>query len=232
MIFRLNASIYEPHVSRSIFLVIDALRTDFIQNNQNASLKYVNQLLANQSACINNIGVENPTVTMPRIKVITIPRQNKKIKPVNRISTVQAITTGTIPNFIDVVLNLGSAELYGDSILHQLHGQGNRIVFSGDNTWTKMFPDLFTRQHENHDSLFVNDFYEGDNNITKVMNAELELSDWRLLILHYLGLDHIGHVEGPFSAKVPNKLREMDDVVRHIHSVMLKWVSVLPILHF
>lgn len=89
---------------------------------------------------------------------------------------------------------------------------------------------MFERQHANHDSLFVNDFYEGDNNITRVLSAELEKSDWRLLILHYLGLDHIGHVEGPFSSKVPTKLREMDDVVRLIHSVMLKWVSAMNIL--
>lgn len=70
MVVRLNKSIYEPHISRTIFMVIDALRTDFIQNNGNASLQYVNQLLASQSACLNNIEVENPTVTMPRIKVI------------------------------------------------------------------------------------------------------------------------------------------------------------------
>lgn len=126
---------------------------------------------------------------------------------------------------MDVVLNLGSAELRADSILQQLHDNGERIVFSGDNTWTKMFPNIFRRYYANIDSLFVNDFYEGDKNITKVLSSELKRQDWRLLILHYLGLDHIGHVEGPFSSKVPPKLREMDNVVRHIHSNMLKWVS-------
>lgn len=33
----------------------------------------------------------------------------------------------------------------------------------------------------------------------------------------YLGLDHIGHVEGPFSKLVPPKLKEMNDVVKLIH---------------
>lgn len=37
------------------------------------------------------------------------------------------------------------------------------------------------------------------------------------MILHYLGLDHIGHVEGPFSAKVPPKLAEMDKVIETIY---------------
>lgn len=42
--------------------------------------------------------------------------------------------------------------------------------------------------------------------------------DWRLLILHYLGLDHIGHVEGPRSALVGPKLQEMDSVVKSVRS--------------
>lgn len=37
------------------------------------------------------------------------------------------------------------------------------------------------------------------------------------MILHYLGLDHIGHVSGPRSPLVPVKLREMDDVIKKIH---------------
>lgn len=124
-----------------------------------------------------------------------------------------------------------------DSILHQLHRYGQRMVFSGDNTWVKMFPNMFHRQYENQDSLFVNDFYVGDKNITKHLSVELRHMDWNLLVLHYLGLDHIGHVEGPFSAKVPIKLHEMDAVIMHIHLAMLQWVCIffyitLKIAHF
>lgn len=111
--------------------------------------------------------------------------------------------------------------------MHQLHENGDRIVFSGDDTWVKMFPNIFERQSENRDSLFVNDFYEGDKNITKYLSAELRHTDWKLLVLHYLGLDHIGHVEGPFSAKVPTKLREMDTVILHIHLAIQQWVSIV-----
>jgi ethanolamine phosphate transferase 2 subunit G len=44
------------------------------------------------------------------------------------------------------------------------------------------------------------------------------------MVLHYLGLDHIGHVEGPNSGKVPEKLEEMDDVIQEIHGSMKNWV--------
>lgn len=43
---------------------------------------------------------------------------------------------------------------------------------------------------------------------------------WTMLILHFLGLDHIGHVEGPFSAKVPDKLKEMDSNIMEINKYL------------
>lgn len=133
--------------------------------------------------------------------------------------------SGTVPNFIDVVLNLGNSELKTDSIIHQLLQKNERISFCGDNTWTKLFPNKFHRQLENVDSLFVNDFYEGDKNITHRLESELKAADWELLILHYLGLDHIGHVEGPKSSKIHTKLQEMDNVIMRIHLEILEWVS-------
>jgi ethanolamine phosphate transferase 2 subunit G len=57
------------------------------------------------------------------------------------------------------------------------------------------------------------------------MKTELKNNDWKMMILHYLGLDHIGHVEGPMSPKVQVKLEEMDDVVQEIHGSIKNWVS-------
>lgn len=57
------------------------------------------------------------------------------------------------------------------------------IVFAGDSTWTSLFKSLFKREYPNTDSLFVNDFYEGDKNVTKALKIELEKTDWKMLIL-------------------------------------------------
>lgn len=65
----LNKSVYRRHVSRSVLMVIDAMRTDFIQNQQNTSMKYLNKMINDGTACTLNLNVEVPTVTMPRIKV-------------------------------------------------------------------------------------------------------------------------------------------------------------------
>lgn len=39
------------------------------------------------------------------------------------------------------------------------------------------------------------------------------------MILHYLGLDHVGHIEGPFAPiNIKRKLHEMDQVISKVYS--------------
>ena len=43
----------------------------------------------------------------------------------------------------------------------------------------------------------VQDFTEVDNNVTRHLSNETQQNDWNGMVLHYLGLDHIGHKSGP-----------------------------------
>lgn len=47
-----------------------------------------------------------------------------------------------------------------------------------------------------------------------------QTNQWNFLILHYLGLDHIGHSIGAFNSLIQEKLSEMDDVIDQISSRM------------
>lgn len=67
-------------------------------------------------------------------------------------------------------------------------------------------------------------FFEVDDNVTRHLDRVLKREDWDLLILHYLGLDHIGHVSGPNSPLVGPKLREMDNILKKIHISLLSKV--------
>ncbi|XP_009872262.1 PREDICTED: GPI ethanolamine phosphate transferase 2-like, partial [Apaloderma vittatum] len=60
-----------------------------------------------------------------------------------------------------------------------------------------------------------------DDNVTRHLDRVLKREDWDLLILHYLGLDHIGHMTGPNSPLVGPKLREMDNILKKIHTSLL-----------
>ena len=63
-----------------------------------------------------------------------------------------------------------------------------------------------------------------DFNVSRHLEAELSTLDWDTMILHYLGLDHIGHLEGPHSPLVAPKLHEMDDIILQIYKALQQQV--------
>ena len=69
-----------------------------------------------------------------------------------------------------------------------------------------------------------------DNNVTRHLDKVLKRGDWDVLILHYLGLDHIGHISGPNSPLIGHKLSEMDSILMKIHTSLLSKVR-LTVVH-
>lgn len=73
---------------------------------------------------------------------------------------LKAITTGSIPSFLDVVLNLdegdeSSSLASQDTWLAQMKAKGTgKLVMYGDDTWLKLFPGTFDRA-EGTTSFFV-----------------------------------------------------------------------------
>ena len=102
-------------------------------------------------------------------------------------------------------------------MISQWRAHNRNITFFGDDTWTRLFPGQFLRQ-DPVTSFFVSDYTEVDDNVTRHLEAELAREDWDVMILHYLGLDHIGHLQGPASALVPAKLQQMGEVIQLVWS--------------
>ena len=81
----------------------------------------------------------SPTITMPRIK---------------------AITTGSIPSFLDVILNFAESDTSStlasqDTWLAQMKAKASgKMVMYGDDTWLKLFPETFDRS-DGTSSFFV-----------------------------------------------------------------------------
>ncbi|KAH8733139.1 alkaline-phosphatase-like protein, partial [Phaeosphaeriaceae sp. PMI808] len=190
-----------------VFMVVDALRSDFVFGEE-SGMAFVQSLIRDGTALPYTAHATSPTITMPRVK---------------------AITTGSIPSFLDVILNFAESDTSStlgvqDTWLAQIkakdfgNGKGKLIMY-GDDTWLKLFPNFFERA-DGTSSFFVSDFTEVDNNVTRHIPNELLNSDWNAMILHYLGLDHIGHKAGPKSPNMIPKQKEMDDMVRTIYSAI------------
>lgn len=183
-----------------VFMVVDALRSDFVFSNS-SGFKFTQSLIRDGTAMPFTAHARSPTVTMPRLK---------------------AITTGSIPSFVDLILNFDEGDTSStlaaqDTWLAQMRSaEKGKLLMFGDDTWLKLFPKTFDR-HDGTSSFFVSDFTEVDNNVTRNVAPELENQDWGLMVLHYLGLDHIGHKSGPRSGNMVPKQREMDGIVRMIY---------------
>lgn len=195
-----NASLPRRLFGRLVLVVVDALREDFLFGaDGHRHMPYTRHLVERGSTHSYVATARAPTVTMPRIK---------------------ALTSGSIPGFIDVVVNLNSRALQEDNLIFQAKAAGKRMIFYGDDTWLKLFPRHF-QESDGTTSFFVSDYTEVDNNVTRHLDSTLRRDDWDILILHYLGLDHIGHISGPHSSMVQPKLLEMDDVFKKIHSALV-----------
>ncbi|XP_061542655.1 GPI ethanolamine phosphate transferase 2 [Phycodurus eques] len=195
-----NASyLPRPLFGRLVIVLIDAMREDYVFGaDGRVHMPYTRHLVERGSTLSFVAKARSPTVTMPRIK---------------------ALTTGSIPGFIDVLMNLNSAALLEDNLIWQAKTAGKKMIFYGDETWVRLFPKHFM-EYDGTLS-FVSDYTEADNNVTRHLDSTLKRDDWDILILHYLGLDHIGHISGPHSSLIPPKLLEMDDILKKIHGFLI-----------
>ena len=103
-----------------------------------------NSLIRDGAAIPYTAHAAPPTVTMPRVK---------------------GLTTGSVPSFVDLILNFAESDTSSSlstqdtwlaqirSHLHPEKGEG-RLVFYGDDTWLKLFPDFFA-EHDGTSSFFV-----------------------------------------------------------------------------
>ncbi|CBF70850.1 mannose-ethanolamine phosphotransferase LAS21 [Aspergillus nidulans FGSC A4] len=191
-----------------IFMVVDALRSDFVYSNNSGFLftqspTDFRSLIRSGAAIPFTAYAGSPTVTMPRLK---------------------AMTTGSVPSFLDVILNIAESDTsstlaYQDTWLAQIRAKGEQLVMYGDDTWLKLFPGMFSRS-DGTTSFFVSDFTEVDTNVTRHIHDELVTGDWSGMIMHYLGLDHIGHKAGPQSSYMVPKQHEMDSIVAQVYRAM------------
>ncbi|KAF2073127.1 hypothetical protein CYY_005568 [Polysphondylium violaceum] len=197
-----------PQFDRVVFMLVDAFRSSFIfGEDEKGTMTFTKSLIESGRAQAFVARADAPTVTLPRVK---------------------ALLSGGIPSFVDFINNFNSKDLQDDNILYQLRQQNKSMIFFGDDTWLKLFPDYFIR-HDGTTSFYVADTVEVDNNVTRHLD-ELDNNDWDVMFLHYLGLDHIGHLEGPYSDLMAPKQREIDSIVNLIHTKILdidrqKWLK-------
>ena len=105
------------------------------------------QPLTDQTASLIRAGAAIPYTAHATSPTITMPR-------------VKAITTGSIPSYLDVILNFAESDTSStlatqDTWPGQLRARdGGKLIMYGDDTWLKLFPGMFSRS-DGTSSFFV-----------------------------------------------------------------------------
>ncbi|CAJ0648209.1 4631_t:CDS:2 [Entrophospora sp. SA101] len=171
--FEHNGCWYPAPFKKAIIIIIDALRFDF--------LPIIRKLLNKQStnSLLFQYIADPPTTTLQRLK---------------------ALTTGTLPTFIDAGSNFAGSAIDEDNLIHQLWRQDKKIAFMGDDTWMSLFPqEINQNMSYPFPSFNVWDLHTVDNGI-----------------LNLLGVDHCGHRYGPDHQEMATKLKQMNDMIKDV----------------
>lgn len=197
-----SCNAYPRPFKRVVWLVIDALRYDFVVFDGTLHpcpvyrnrLPFVRDLLRDrpQNAKLFKFVADPPTTTMQRLK---------------------ALTTGGLPTFVDFSSNFNSYEVAEDSLPHQAKANRRNVTFIGDDTWLGLYPNMLTKVFS-YPSLNVKDLHTVDNGVITHMVPELEKNDAEFVIGHLLGVDHVGHTYGPSHWTMGEKLTQMNEVLK------------------
>ncbi|XP_022911798.2 GPI ethanolamine phosphate transferase 3 [Onthophagus taurus] len=187
--------------ARVLLVVVDAFRYDFSLYNENITnpLPYENKI-----PVINDVLKSKPESTR-LFKFVADP-------PTTTMQRLKALTTGSLPTFIDAGSNFASTAIKEDNFINQIVINNKKVVFLGDDTWLGLYPNQFLRQYP-FPSFNVMDLDTVDKGVSNNIYEELKKEDWDLLIGHYLGVDHCGHRYGPNHKEMARKLTEMNEVI-------------------
>jgi len=195
-------------------IVVDALRFDFalehLPNSIGSRISSFPEKTVGHSQLFQFVA-DPPTVTMQRLK---------------------GLTTGGLPTFADISGSFGGATVDEDSWVDQLvhvnHTQRlfknydeekpkPQIAFVGDDTWTDLFPTQFDDAHP-YPSFNTRDLDTVDDGCLLHLPRLLRMMGdlYEVIVVHFLGVDHVGHTYGPNNPHMEEKLHQMDGALSKI----------------
>ncbi|KAK4268349.1 hypothetical protein QN277_025018 [Acacia crassicarpa] len=194
----------KPAITRLVIIVLDALRFDFVAPSsffpeakpwmdKLQVLKMVSSRNGS-SARIFKAFADPPTTSLQRLK---------------------GLTTGGLPTFVDVGNSFGAPAIVEDNLIHQLVQNGKKVLMMGDDTWTQLFPHHFERSYP-YPSFNVKDLDTVDNGCIDHLIPSLYEEDWDVLISHFLGVDHAGHIFGVDSNPMIEKLKQYNNILERV----------------
>ncbi|KAI3645014.1 hypothetical protein MP228_011178 [Amoeboaphelidium protococcarum] len=200
--------------NKIVIMLIDALRYDFISPDP--------QLLSYNDGQVN----KNFHLNMPAMsdRVKNVPQNARLLHftadpPTTTLQRLQALLTGSLPTFIDAASNFNSDKLKEDNWVLQA-AKKHKILFFGDDTWIQTLGyDHFVNGSEGYESFEVWDLDTVDKSIDRRIWKYIEqenLDKWDVMVTHWLGIDHAGHIYGPDHSEMKRKQVDLNQAVEKV----------------
>lgn len=208
-----DTCVTEAKFDRAIILLVDALRYDFLFPIDPLSPSY-DASHHNHLTIPISLSQAEPTHSV-MYKSIADP-------PTTTLQRLKAITTGSLPTFVDAGSNFAGSRVEEDNWLDQAKRAGKRIAFMGDDTWLTIFPETVFAPNLSFpfDSFNVEDLDTVDtgvrNHLIPLLDEDPRSSSWDIAIAHPLGLDHAGHRFGASHEQTTRKLQEVNTLIQQI----------------
>ncbi|CAB4413534.1 unnamed protein product [Rhizophagus irregularis] len=218
---RLGSCWYPTQFKKVVIIIIDALRFDFAaSHSSNTNLDF------DHSHYLNKLPIFHELIKSQPYNSLLF--QYIADAPTTTLQRLKALTTGTLPTFIDAGSNFAGSSINEDNLIDQLSKQGKKIAFMGDDTWVSLFPDqLETNMTHAFPSFNVWDLHTVDEGILNLLvptikkeryrkGSSFSGTDWDVLIAHFLGVDHCGHRYGPDHPAMSDKLNQMNKMIQNV----------------
>ncbi|ODV58662.1 mannose-ethanolamine phosphotransferase GPI13 [Ascoidea rubescens DSM 1968] len=237
----LNQHSQKPSFEKSIIVIIDALRFDFVipSNSSISPSIQTSQFYHNNFPTLYQTFSSNPQNSL-LLKFIADP-------PTTTLQRLKGLTTGSLPTFKEAGSNFNGNDINEDNLIYQLFNNNKSISFLGDDTWVSLF-NKYLNQNISYpyESLNVWDLHSVDNGVIMHLFPLLNSSEnsfdyinlntstslpfsnskkqhlynnsknWDILISHFLGVDHVGHRYGPSNYEMIPKLNQMDSILKKL----------------
>ncbi|CAI0554908.1 unnamed protein product [Linum tenue] len=200
----------KPAVDRLVIIILDALRFDFVAPSAFFPEK---KPWMDKLPVLQNLAFTQGSSTKI-FKAIADP-------PTTSLQRLKGLTTGGLPTFVDVGNSFGAPAIVEDNLIHQLVSNGKRVVMMGDDTWVQLFPDHFNKSYP-YPSFNVKDLDTVDNGCNTHIFETLYQEDWDVLVAHFLGVDHAGHIFGVDSAQMIGKLEQYNQILEKVIETLVR----------
>ncbi|ESL08970.1 hypothetical protein TRSC58_03317 [Trypanosoma rangeli SC58] len=139
------------------------------------------------------------------------------------------MTTGTVPAFLELKGNINTNAMETDTFLHKLH---QRSILYGDDAWLNIFPDsdntTVWKKTMGFSTLDVKDLDTADETVLRHLpslllkeTVEKAPSDYaKLIIVHFMGVDHAGHTFNAYHPEMQRVLKRTDDALHNVSRIL------------